>query len=206
MHAATVAPIPPPYPAAPPTPDAAAGSPATTASTAATAPRVGAVLAALGAMAAVGAAAAIGSGSLEVTARGSAVLVAPTLGALVLTAPALLAVHQFLGLQAAPDRMVAALSRAVVAGGRVAAGLVPVALFFAVGSRLWWLALAGAVFGVATVMAAVALHELRTAETTALVMPARFALLLLGWTVLVLLIGLRIAASVTAPLLTEVSP
>ncbi|MBX7084133.1 MAG: hypothetical protein K1X88_33300 [Nannocystaceae bacterium] len=157
-------------------------------------------------MAAVGVAATLGSGSLEATVCGSAVLVAPTLGALVLTAPALLAVHQFLGLAAAPDRMVAALSRAVVAGGRVAAGLVPVALFFAIGSRLWWLALAGASFGVATVMAAVALHELRTAETTALVMPARFALLLLGWTVLVVLIGLRIAASVVAPLLTEVSP
>lgn len=158
-------------------------------------PSVSAVLSSVAAMGLVAAAAALGSADPSVVARALPALAAPALGALVLTAPALLAVHQFLGLAAAPERLVAALAHAVVAGGKIALGFVPVVLFFAATSTLWPIALAAAVAVPGLAMACVALMGLRDAETAALVMPPRFALLLVGWAGLALLVALRIAVS-----------
>ena len=169
-------------------------------------PSVPAVLSSVAAMGLVAAAAALGSADATVVARALPALAAPALGALVLTAPALLAVHQFLGLAAAPERLVAALAHAVVAAGRVALGLVPVVLFFAATSTLWPLALGAAVAVPGIAMACVALVGLRDAENAALVMPPRFALLLVGWAGLALLIALRIAISMAELVLTGVSP
>jgi hypothetical protein len=140
--------------------------------------------------------AALGSASGDVVIAASSAVVAPILGALVLTAPALVAIHQFLGLDAAPQRLVAALARAFVTSGRIALGLVPVALFFAATSSLWPLVLAAAIAIPGVAMAAVALVELRSAETSALVMPPRLALLLVGWCALGVLIAIRIAYEV----------
>lgn len=158
-------------------------------------PSVPAVLTSIAAMGLVAAAAALGSADATVVARALPALAAPALGALVLTAPALLAVHQFLGLAAAPERLVAALAHAVVAAGRIALGLVPVVLFFAATSTLWPIALAAAVAVPGIAMACVAIMGLRDAETAALLMPPRFALLLIGWASLALLVALRIAVS-----------
>lgn len=158
-------------------------------------PSVVAVLSSIAAMALVAAAAALGSADVGVVLRALPALAAPALGALVLTAPALLAVHQFLGLSAAPERLVVALARAVVAAGRVALGLVPVVLFFAATSTLWPIALAAAVAVPGIAMACVAIVDLRDAESSEIVMPPRFALLLVGWAGLALLIALRITVS-----------
>lgn len=140
--------------------------------------------------------AAMGSADGGVVVAAASAVVAPTLGALVLTAPALVAIHQFLGLHAPPQRLVVALARAFVASGRIALGLVPVALFFSATSGLWPLVLAGTMAITGVAMAAVALVELRSIETTALVMPPRFALLLVGWCALGVLIAIRIAFEV----------
>lgn len=169
-------------------------------------PPVGQVLVAAAAMAAAGAAAALGSGELDVAARASAMLMGPALGAMVLTAPALLAVHQFLGLHAPPERIVAALARALVAGGRVALGLVPVALFFAATSGLWALAMAGVVAVPAIVMAAVALVHLHGAEQSSAPPRSRFGLLVIGWATLTLAIGARLMLSVAGYVQQAVSP
>jgi hypothetical protein len=167
-------------------------------------PSVPAVLSSIAAMGLVAAAAALGSADPSVVARALPALAAPALGALVLTAPALLAVHQFLGLAAAPERLVAALGNAVVAAGRIALGLVPVVLFFAATSTLWPVALAAAVAVPGIAMACVAIMGLRDAETAALVMPPRFAFLLVGWSCLALLIALRISVSMAALVLEGV--
>ncbi len=147
------------------------------------------------AMGLVAASAALGAAEPAVVVRALPALAAPAIGAVVLTAPALLALHQFLGLDAAPERLVLALSRAVVAGGRIALGLVPVMLFFAATSTLWPVALAAAVAIPGLAMACVALLGLRDAETEALIMPPRFALLLVAWAGLSLAIAVRIAVS-----------
>ncbi len=159
------------------------------------APSVLRVLLSVAAMGLVAAAAALGAADVDVLVRAIPALAAPTLGALVLTAPALVAVHQFFGLDAAPERLIVALAHAVVAGGRIALGLVPVVLFFAATSTLWPLALAAAVTIPGLAMACVAMVGLRDAETSALVMPPRFAMLLVGWAMLSLAIALRIAVS-----------
>lgn len=158
-------------------------------------PSVTQVIASVAAMAAVSCAAALGAADVGTMARAIPALVAPALGAAVLTAPALLAVHQFLGLDAPPERLVAAIARALVDGGRVALGLVPIALLFAVTSSLWPLVLALAVLVPGLTMTVVALVGLRAAETDAAVMAPRFALLLVGWAGLWLAIALRIAIS-----------
>lgn len=158
-------------------------------------PSVTQVIAAVAAMSAVACASALGAADVGTMARAIPALVAPSLGAAVLTAPALLAVHQFLGLDAPPERLVAAIARALVQGGRVALGLVPIALLFAVTSSLWPLVLAAAVLVPGITMTVVALVGLRAAETDAAVMSPRFALLLVGWAGLWLAIALRIAIS-----------
>lgn len=160
------------------------------------APSLRQIVGAAATMGLVAVTAALGSASIDVVVAASSAVVAPILGALVLTAPALVAIHQFLGLDAAPQRLVIALARAFVTSGRVALGLVPVALFFAATSTLWPLVLAGAIATSGIAMAAVALVELRHMETTALVMPPRLALLLVGWCGLGVLIAIRIAFEV----------
>lgn len=140
--------------------------------------------------------AAMGSADGSVVVAAAGAVVAPILGALMLTAPALVAIHQFLGLNAPPQRLVIALARAFVASGRIALGLVPLALFFSATSGLWPLVLGGAIAISGVAMAAVALVELRAIETAELVMPPRFALLLVGWCGLGVLIAIRIAFEV----------
>lgn len=170
------------------------------------APAVGRVLVAVAAMAGAGVAAGLGSGELDVAARAGAVLMGPALGATVLTAPALLAVHQFLGLHGRPERLVAALARALVAGGRVALGLVPVALFFAATSGLWAMAMAAVVAVPAFVMIAVALVDLQAAEHASAPTTPRFTALVLAWAVLAAAIGGRLVVSVATYVQQAVSP
>lgn len=155
-----------------------------------------AVLGALGGMAVLGLATTLGSGSIETIVPGTILLLASLLGAVLLTAPALLALHQFFKLSARPEAMVSALAHALVAGGRVAMGVAPVGLFFAVTTSLWPLALlAGfALCGVVTAM--VAVGSLSAVEAAVGSPPSRFRGLVLGWAGLTTLIALRIGYDV----------
>lgn len=121
------------------------------------------------------------------------------LGSLVLTAPALLVAHQFMGLDAAPEEVVAVLGETVARGGRLALGLVPFQAFFSAtterGPLLFALALAllgGAslVFGGRHVVDA----ERRVTEDV--LQRARAQSLVLGWGMLTVLVGLRLAWAV----------
>jgi hypothetical protein len=137
----------------------------------------------------------LGAGELAIVVRVLPTTVAPLLGAMLLTAPALLAMHQFLGLHAAPESLAIALSRGLLGGGHVAAGLSPIALFFAATTGLWPLALGfgGALIGVSA--AAVAARALHRAERASGRQPSSaFSLLIAAWLVLGTLIALRIAA------------
>jgi hypothetical protein len=161
------------------------------------APAVREIVGALGGMVLFGLCAGLGAGDVEVTARVLPAHVGPLLGALLLTAPALLVVHQFLGLQARPGDLVAALAHGVVGAGRVAAGLAPVALFFAATTSLWVVAIAlgGLLIGLAA--AATAAHALCEAEwARGSAAAPRFRALLGVWLVLGGLICLRLAVDV----------
>lgn len=81
-------------------------------------------------LAALGLAAGLGSGSLEVALRAIPASVAAPLGGFVLTGPALIVAHQYLQLQAEPQRIVDALAEGFSNAGVVALGLTPVMLFF----------------------------------------------------------------------------
>jgi len=118
----------------------------------------------------------------------------PALG---LTAPALIAVHQFLRLGAAPEQLAAALGRALIHAGRVAGGLAVVVLFFAATTRLATPMLAVALAGVGVFTSATACVELTAVERRAarVVAPA-FTLLLIGWLSLSWLVALRVGADV----------
>src|SRR5690606_16300846 len=85
---------------------------------------------------ALGGAAALGGSSAGPGLRLLPSVLLVELPALALTAPALIAVHQFLGLAAAPEQLAAALGRALIHAGRVAGGLAIVVLFFAATTRL----------------------------------------------------------------------
>jgi hypothetical protein len=161
------------------------------------APELSRVLVGMAGTLALGTVAAFGS-------HGALLHVAPSglwigAGSLVLTAPALLVAHQFMGLDAAPDEVVAVLGETVARGGRLALGLVPFQAFFSAtterGPGLFALALAG--IGLAA--QAFAGRHVVDAErrcTTNLAQRARAHSLVLGWGVLTVLVALRLAWAV----------
>lgn len=118
-------------------------------------------------------------------------------GALMLTGPALLVVHQYLGLEASPDALMASLASAFAKAGDVALGLIPTMLLFSATSGLW-----AVVFGI--LLTGLGLFGLDRAST-ALIHSERAAmnplkrrvdlmiLVVMGWSGLTLLIALRIA-------------
>lgn len=122
-------------------------------------------------------------------------------GAVVLTGPALLVVHQFLGLQAAPDRVVGALAWALARTGHLAMGLVPFQVFFSAttarGPGLLALLLAGiGGVGLMAAMRGVVDAERDSGATGAALLNARG--LAVGWAGLTLLVGLRLGWEVMA--------
>lgn len=159
------------------------------------APPASRVVLALGAMVLFALCAGLGTGELGVTLRVLPIVVAPLFGAMLLTAPALFAMHQFLGLHARPETMTVALARGLIIGGHVAAGLSPMALFFAATTGLWpfLVAIGGTLVGLAAATSAArSLHEAERAKNGS--SSARFSLLVAGWLVLGTLISLRLAA------------
>lgn len=147
----------------------------------------------------LGAAAALG-----LPAGGSALRLTPSvvlvdLAALALTAPALIAMHQFLRLSASPEALAAGLGRALIHGGRVAAGLAVVVLFFSATTSLSVVALAASLLAVGVFTSATACVELTRAEQRARahddVAPS-FFLLLFGWLALGWMIALRVSIDV----------
>lgn len=121
------------------------------------------------------------------------------LPALALTAPALIAVHQFLGLSAAPESLAAALGRALIHAGRVAGGLAIVVLFFAATTRLATPMLVVSLAAVGVFTSATACVELTAAERRAgTVVAPLFTLLLVGWVSLCWLVALRIGVDVAS--------
>jgi hypothetical protein len=154
-------------------------------------------LVALGAAAALG-----GAGPLVGAGHGSALRLVPSvflveLPALALTAPALIAIHQFLRLEAAPEALAAALGRALIHAGRVAGGLAVMVLFFAATTRLATPMLVASLLAVGVFSSATACVELTAAERRAgdQVAPA-FTLLVVGWLALSWLVALRIGVDV----------
>jgi hypothetical protein len=147
---------------------------------------------------ALGGAAALGgspAGGVGVRLLPSVLLV--QLPALCLTAPALIAIHQFLGLGAAPEQLASALGRALIHAGRVAGGLAVVVLFFAATTRLATPMLACSLAAVGVFTSATACVELSAAERRAAraVAPS-FTLLLIAWLGLSWLVALRIGVNV----------
>ena len=157
---------------------------------------MGTVVGALGGMALLGMATTLGSEAFTAIAPGTILLLASLFGATLLTAPALLALHQFLQLSARPEAMVSALTHALVAGGRVALGVAPVALFFAATTSQWPLVLMAGFALCGVVTAAVAVRSLRAVEAAAGPLGPRFSALLYGWAGLTTLISLRIGFDV----------
>jgi hypothetical protein len=120
-------------------------------------------------------------------------------GSLVLTAPALLVAHQFMGLDAAPEEVVAVLGETVARGGRLALGLVPFQAFFSAsterGPGLFALALAG-IGAMALVFAGRHVMDAERRVTADLVQRARAHSLVMGWGMLTVLVGMRLAWAV----------
>ena len=110
-------------------------------------------------------------------------------GALALTGPTLIAMHQFLGLNATPDALAASLLRGFATTGRAALGLCPAMLLFAATSGLWApvLLLLGGITGALGFR--YTFQRLVEAEGKP---SAAFGLLITGWGGLVALIALRL--------------
>jgi hypothetical protein len=148
---------------------------------------------------ALGTAAAFGGLSLRFGLRLIPSVVLVEVSALALTAPALIAVHQFLGLEARPEALAAALGRALIHAGRVAGGLAVVVLFFAATTPLAAGMLGFSLAAVGVFTCATACVELGNAERQALAgrNPAPvFSLLLIGWVGLGWLIAVRVGVDV----------
>lgn len=148
---------------------------------------------------ALGGAAALGSpaGSTALRLAPSVLLV--DLAALALTAPALIAVHQFLALSATPEDLAAGLGRALIHGGRVAAGLSVIVLFFSATTNLAIPLLLASLIGVGVFSSVTACVELTRAERKASGADlGYFPLLLLGWVTLSWIIALRVGVDVGA--------
>lgn len=149
----------------------------------------------------LGAAAGLGAFDLGVGLRLIPSVLLVELGSLALTTPALLALHQFLGLDASVEDLASALARALIRGGQVAAGLAITVLGFAVTTDLAIPALVGALLAVGvftTVVGCVELSavERRAKQRSSSLDDPRFSLLLLGWAILSWAIALRIGVHV----------
>jgi hypothetical protein len=190
MHDATFPVHSPPSASASPLPDLASPAPAPL--------RTRDLSLALLGLLALGGAAALGG----VPASGAGLRLIPSvllvqLPALGLTAPALIAIHQFLRLGAAPEQLASALGRALIHAGRVAGGLAVVVLFFAATTRLATPMLACSLLGVGVFTSATACVELTAAECRAArVVAPQFTLLLIAWLGLSWLVALRIGVDV----------
>ena len=155
----------------------------------------------------LGGAAALGSPSPLAALRLLPSVLLVQLAALALTAPALVALHQFAGLAATPEALAAALGRALVDAGRVAAGLAAVVLFFAATTELSLVLLVLSLAGVGLFASVTACVELARAERSAQMarepaaqtqgLAPRFGLLVLGWVALTWIIAVRVGADVS---------
>jgi hypothetical protein len=149
------------------------------------------VLTAAGGLLALGATVAVGSGGADIG-RVSPSVVLSTIGALVLTAPAVVVGHQYLRVDTPVSAVVDRIAAGLGAGGRLAWGIVPVALFFAAtapGSwRLVLAALCGGVVAVLLGRAAVGLDRLAPGRAT-------WRLAVVAWVAVTLAIGLRLVAT-----------
>jgi hypothetical protein len=122
-------------------------------------------------------------------------------GAMVLTGPALLVVHQFLGLQAAPERVVGSLAWALTRAGQLAAGLVPFQIFFSLTTARGPGLLALLLCGMGAMGLRAATRHLLDAERDAGasdLQQINARLLFAGWAALTLLVGLRLGWEVMA--------
>ncbi|MFO7566305.1 MAG: hypothetical protein R6X02_26920 [Enhygromyxa sp.] len=162
-------------------------------------PRARDLFVALLGLLALGGAAALGGPSADSSLRLLPSVVLVELPALALTAPALIALHQFLNLAAAPEALAAALGRALIHAGRVAGGLAIVVLFFAATTSLATPMLLLSLAAVGVFTSATACVELSAAERRAnAVVAPQFTLLLLGWLGLSWLVALRIGVDVAS--------
>lgn len=149
---------------------------------------------------ALGGAAALGSPAGPTALRLAPSVMLVDLAALALTAPALIAVHQFLRLSARPEDLAAGLGRALIHGGRVAAGLSVIVLFFSATTNLAIPLLLASLVGVGVFSTATACVELTWAERKGSAGPVvgYFPLLVLGWVALSWIIALRVGVDVGA--------
>ncbi|PRP91271.1 hypothetical protein ENSA5_56840 [Enhygromyxa salina] len=148
---------------------------------------------------ALGGAAALGTPTGPAALRLAPSVLLIDLAALALTAPALIATHQFLRLAAEPEDLAAGLGRALIHGGRVAAGLSIVVLFFSATTDLAIPTLLASLTGVGVFTSATACVELTRSEREAAgaVAPI-FTLLVLAWLTLSWIIALRVGVDVGA--------
>jgi len=162
-------------------------------------PALAEVVRGLGGWLALGTAGAVGAHGVAVSAFPGPLWTSA--GAVVLTGPALLVVHQFLGLRAAPDRVIGSLAHALARSGHLALGLVPFQLFFSVTTQrgpAFLALLLGGIAGTGLLAAGRGLidAEVATGTTGAQALHARA--LAVGWSVLTLLVGLRLGWEVMA--------
>ncbi len=154
-------------------------------------PGVPTVLLALAGLLAFGACVGLGTPAWSSFTATALVPIAGLVGAAVLTGPALVAGLIFLRPDVAAEVPVAALGRGIAAGGSLAAGLAPMALFLVATSGLWPLVLLAG-FAVAGIgVAVVTVRTLMRAAGGKLGFVA-------AWIVLAVLVGLRIAFGVGA--------
>ncbi|MEZ4242090.1 MAG: hypothetical protein R3F59_39235, partial [Myxococcota bacterium] len=114
------------------------------------------------------------------------------LGALILTGPAAVVGHQYLRIDTPVAAVVEHIAAGLVAGGRLAWGVTPVALFFAATAPASWFAvflgLAGAVTTVLLGRAATGLQSLAPRQWA-------WTAVVTGWVVVTVAITLRLALS-----------
>ena len=165
--------------------------------------RSSALIGALAGLIGLGSAAALGAPDLTAGLRLIPSVLLVELGSLALTTPALLALHQFFGLDASVEDLASALARALVRGGQVAAGLILVVVGFALTTDLAIPALLAALLAVGVFTSVVGCVELAAVERRAKsaarpheLDDARFTLLLIGWSILSWAIALRIGLHV----------
>jgi len=150
----------------------------------------------MGGFALLGLAGGLGSGVVELALRSLPAGLLVAVGTGVLTTPALLVAHQLGRFKAAPDVVLGALSGAFVQTGRLALALVPVVAFFAATSGLWSVVFALFALLLGAVASSSAARRLYATEPPATSSDVpRFAMLVLGWQVLSLLVALRLAVA-----------
>lgn len=150
------------------------------------------------ALAGFGVSAIVAARTVETIPTGVGLGLLSPIGALLLTGPALLVVHQFLGLRAAPREIVALVARAFARSGDLSLALAPALLLFSATSGqaplVFLLFLLGN--GAFTLLGAVLdLSGLEERANPSLVARGQMFFLAVGWAVLAGLIALRIIAS-----------